>query len=100
MRKSASPLKALPPSPACGRGLWWGLLLLVVILLVTPALAVAVPTYDKVKEDYASTEGVLLDRNGVPIQELRVDLHGRRLSWVQLADVSPALLEAVIRAED
>ena len=92
MPKSQSHPKA-PPG--------WRLRLLAVALLLAPALTLsALPTYDKVKQDYASTEGVLLDRNGVPIQELRVDLHGRRLSWVQLSDVSPALLEAVIRAED
>ncbi|HTS55041.1 MAG TPA: penicillin-binding protein 1C [Burkholderiales bacterium] len=70
------------------------------LALLAPPLACAVPAYETVKHEYISTEGVLLDRNAEPIHELRVDLHGRRLSWVQLTEVSPALLEAVIRAED
>lgn len=70
------------------------------LALLAPALASAVPTYETVKHEYISTEGVLLDRNGEPIHELRVDQHGRRLAWVPLTDVSPALIQAVIRAED
>ncbi|HEY3254073.1 MAG TPA: transglycosylase domain-containing protein, partial [Polyangiaceae bacterium] len=68
--------------------------------LLAPALVSAVPTYETVKREYVSTEGVLLDRNGEPIHELRVDQHGRRLPWVPLTEVSPALVDAVIRAED
>jgi len=71
-----------------------------VLLLLAPALAFAVPAFETVKHEYISTEGVLLDRNGEPIHELRVDLHGRRLPWVPLTEVSPALVDAVIRAED
>jgi penicillin-binding protein 1C len=70
------------------------------LALAAPALACAVPTYDTVKREYISTEGVLLDRNGEAIHELRVDQHGRRLAWVPLTEVSPALVDAVIRAED
>jgi len=69
------------------------------LALVAPAAA-ALPSYDKVRESYVSTEGVLLDRTGAPIQELRVDQHGRRLPWVRLSEVSPAFLAAVVRAED
>ncbi len=47
-----------------------------------------------------STEGVLLDRHGEVIHELRVDMHGRRLDWVTLSEVSPAFVQSVIRAED
>ena len=42
----------------------------------------------------------LLDRHGVPIQTLRVDRQVRRLSWVALADMSPALLQAIVLSED
>src|SRR5262249_18185142 len=69
-------------------------------LLLSCAVSAALPSYDKVKHDYVSTEGVLLDRNGAPIHELRIDRHGRRLLWVGLSDISPALLAALIRAED
>jgi penicillin-binding protein 1C len=43
---------------------------------------------------------VLLDRNGEVIHELRVDERVRRLPWVALDQVSPALVDAVVRAED
>ena len=69
------------------------------LAVIAPAAA-AVPTYDKVRESYVSTEGVLLDRTGEPIHELRVDQHGRRLPWVRLSEISPAFIAAVIRAED
>ena len=70
------------------------------LAVLLPALCVAAPSYDKVRHDYVSTEGVLLDRDGQPIHELRLDRQGRRLPWVELADISPAFVEAVIRAED
>ena len=68
--------------------------------LVAPASGAAVPTYDQVRKAHVSTEGVLLDRHGEVIHELRVDMHGRRLDWVTLEQVSPAFLGAVVRAED
>ena len=76
------------------------LVTLVGALLLAAGPASAVPAFETVKRQYISTEGVLLDRNGEPIHELRVDPHGRRLPWVALTEVSPALIEAVIRAED
>jgi penicillin-binding protein 1C len=64
------------------------------------APALALPSYDEVRKAHVSTEGVLLDRHGEVIHELRVDMHGRRLEWVTLDGVSPAFLRAVVRAED
>ncbi|HWA12954.1 MAG TPA: penicillin-binding protein 1C [Burkholderiales bacterium] len=52
------------------------------------------------KSNWKSTEGMLLDRNGVPIHELRVGNQGRRLPWVRLEDISPAALATIVRAED
>ena len=73
---------------------------LLLFLLFPAALCFAVPSYDKVQRDYISTEAVLLDRHGIPIQEMRVDQRGRRLPWVPLADVSPAFIRIMLRAED
>src|SRR5574341_690609 len=73
---------------------------LVVAALLAPSVANALPTYDEVRNNWVSTEGVLLDRNGEVIHELRVDMSGRRLGWVALDEVSPAFIETVIRAED
>ena len=70
------------------------------VLLFVPALCFAVPSYEKVQRDHISTEAVLLDRHAVPIQEMRVDQRGRRLPWVPLAEVSPAFIRILLRAED
>jgi penicillin-binding protein 1C len=70
------------------------------LCLLAPAAALALPTYDEVRQSYVSTEGALLDRHGTVIHELRVDRNGRRLDWVTLEQVSPAFLRAVVRAED
>jgi penicillin-binding protein 1C len=71
-----------------------------VVASVTCAAVEAVPAFDEVKSHWTSTEGVLLDRHGAPIHELRVTDHGRRLAWTQLSDISPAALVTIIRAED
>jgi penicillin-binding protein 1C len=58
------------------------------------------PAFQKVKEDYNISDALLLDRYSQVIHELRVDTKGRRLEWTGLSDVSPALISAVIHAED
>ncbi len=65
----------------------------------TPAIA-EIPTFDEVKNHWISTEGVLLDRHGAPIHEMRVIEKGRRLAWTRLGDISPAALATIVRAED
>ncbi len=60
----------------------------------------AVPSFEAVRSGYRPSEARLLDRNGVVLSELRVDLTVRRLPWVPLEGVSPALLGAVVTAED
>ena len=59
-----------------------------------------VATFPQARGDFRRSDAILLDRRGRVIHELRVDPHGRRLDWTPLAEVSPALAEAVIRAED
>ncbi|TAL25991.1 MAG: penicillin-binding protein 1C [Nitrospirae bacterium] len=58
------------------------------------------PAFDEVKNSYKKSDAVLLDRHGKAIHELRVDSKGRRLDWVRLKDVSPALIKAVVHSED
>ncbi len=62
--------------------------------------AFAVPTPEAVKAQWRSSDAVLLDRHGAPVQSLRIDRQGRRAPWVALADISPALPVAVLQAED
>ncbi|MCS0633053.1 penicillin-binding protein 1C [Telluria mixta] len=71
----------------------------VLLLLALPARA-AVPTPHEVKAAWRSSDTTLLDRHGETIATVRVDMTGRRLAWVALDDISPALGRAVLQAED
>ncbi|MCX5918232.1 MAG: penicillin-binding protein 1C [Deltaproteobacteria bacterium] len=65
-----------------------------------PADAFALPSYPEVRKAYVKSDSVLLDRRGEVIYELRADPKRRRLDWTPLKDISPALKEAVVAAED
>lgn len=58
------------------------------------------PSPAEVRASYRSSEAQLLDRHGEVVQSLRMDLRGRRLQWTPLDKVSPALIDAVMAAED
>ena len=58
------------------------------------------PSFEKVRLERTCSDAVLLDRHGRVIHELRLDPGGRRLEWTALPDISPCLVETVIRAED
>ncbi len=74
-----------------------------IIAALALALAGAVhaaPTFEEVRTAYRSSDAELLDRHGEAIQSLRIDMAVRRLPWVALNDISPALPAAVLQAED
>jgi penicillin-binding protein 1C len=75
-----------------------GLLALVLALAATGARAL--PSFAEVRAAHRPSDTVVLDRHGVPIQTLRVDRSVRRLAWVPLQDMSPALLRAIVLSED
>ena len=52
------------------------------------------------RQDFASSESLLLDRQGVVIHRLRTNPQVRRGQWVALADISPALRVAMVLSED
>lgn len=58
------------------------------------------PDFAAVKSRYRLSEALLLDRDGHELQRLRMDYRARRLDWTPLAEISPALPDAVIAAED
>lgn len=62
--------------------------------------AQALPSFDEVRAAHRPSDIVLLDRHGVPLQTLRVDKSVRRLEWLPIERMSPALLRAVIASED
>ena len=72
----------------------------VAALAFAATAAHAVPTFTDVRAAHRPSDIALTDRFGVPIQTLRVDKQVRRLAWVALADMSPALLQALVLSED
>ena len=57
-------------------------------------------SFDQVQNRYRSSDASLLDRNGLVIDQRRVVQQGRRLEWVALDDMSPALKRVILQAED
>ena len=72
----------------------------IIVLCFAPGTVLAAPSFTEVKTVYQSSDAVLLDRHGEVIHELRVDPYARKLEWVRLVDISPALVKATIRSED
>lgn len=58
------------------------------------------PTFAAVKSRHQSSEAWLLDRHGARLQTVRMDKTVRRLNWVSLDALSPAMQEALIASED
>src|SRR5260370_26192590 len=58
------------------------------------------PTFAEVRARWHPSEAQLLDRNGDPVHELRIDRHGRRFAWTTLDQISPALTQAIVTSED
>jgi penicillin-binding protein 1C len=77
-----------------------GLCLALAVLLLASAQARALPEFAAVRDAWRSSEAWLLDRAGRVLYQLRVDPDVRRLEWVPLAAVSPALVADVLQAED
>ena len=79
---------------------WRGRGVALLLAATTLAAQAAAPAFDAVRADWRSSDTLLLDRAGEPLQRLRSDPHGRRGDWVALADVSPALRHALLLSED
>lgn len=62
--------------------------------------SVSVPAFADVVAAHRGSEALLLDRTGIPLQRLRQDANLRQLDWIPLTQVSPALVRALIAAED
>lgn len=68
--------------------------------IVCLASAHALPSFQQVRQDFASSESLLLDRNNAVIHRLRTNPQVRRGQWVALSDISPALRVAMVLSED
>ncbi|MFT3857652.1 MAG: penicillin-binding protein 1C [Aquabacterium sp.] len=62
--------------------------------------ASGLPSFEQVKAAYRSSDTVLLDRHGEPLQALRTDASALRGEWITLPQVSPALRTALLLSED
>jgi len=58
------------------------------------------PTYAAVRADWQPSEAWLYDREGRLLDSERVNFERRRLAWVPLKDISPAVRAAVVQSED
>jgi penicillin-binding protein 1C len=75
-------------------------LLAAIVLAVLALCWPVVPSFDQVRASWRPSDAQLLDRHGEPLHEWRVDRYGRRLAWVPLDAVSPALTRTIIASED
>lgn len=74
--------------------------LITLALCIAAPVFAALPDFDHVKANWRSSESLLLDRHGEVLQEIRIDPKVRRTAWTPLAEISPALIAAVLKAED
>jgi penicillin-binding protein 1C len=72
----------------------------VVLVVLTAQVDAAVPTPAQVKASWQPSDAQLLDRHGLPLESVRIDMAARRQPWVALSDISPGLGRAVMQAED
>jgi hypothetical protein len=70
------------------------------LIFLLPNSAHALPDYKDVRQNYLKSDSLLLDRHGAVLHELRTDKDHRRLDWTLLGNISPALQQAVVNAED
>ncbi len=83
---------------------WAGLLL---VVLCAPGLAVwlgsfalSLPGFAERRAQWVTSDAYLLDRHGAVLQTRRLDHSVRRLDWAPIEAISPALIDAVLLAED
>ncbi len=69
------------------------------IVLCAPA-AWALPTFAQARDGFLPSDTLILSREGEVLHRLRTDATVRRGQWVPLADVSPALRQALVLSED
>lgn len=60
----------------------------------------AVPDFAQVRAEYQPSEARLVDRDGVLLAERRLHFDGFQREWVRIETLSPAMLEALLEAED
>jgi penicillin-binding protein 1C len=70
------------------------------VCIVAFVFTAPVQSYAEVRAAHRGSESVLLDRDGVVLERLRLDHRQRMLEWIALDSMSPVLLRAVVVSED
>jgi len=70
------------------------------LTLASTGAARAVASFEQVRQDFRASDTAVLDRHGELLQRVRSDATVRRGQWTVLADVSPALRNAMLLSED
>ncbi|HEX5682968.1 MAG TPA: penicillin-binding protein 1C [Ideonella sp.] len=70
------------------------------LMMVGAAWAGELPRFGEVKAAWRPSDQVLLDRHGEPLQTVRTNLKVRKLDWVPLTEISPAMRTALLLSED
>ncbi|WP_306564347.1 penicillin-binding protein 1C [Aquabacterium sp.] len=69
--------------------------------LLTPAAhGATLPSFQSVRATHQPSDLTLLDRQGQVLHTARRDMTVRRLPWVALSDISPAMRTAIVLSED
>ncbi|QWR76130.1 penicillin-binding protein 1C [Candidatus Magnetomonas plexicatena] len=74
--------------------------MVLIISLFIPNFNWMPPEFKDIKKSYKKSDVLLLDRHGLPIEEIRTDQKGRRLNWTAVTDISSAFLKIVVFSED
>jgi penicillin-binding protein 1C len=74
--------------------------IIAVVALYVVTLPPLLPVRARVVEAWQPSEAWLYDRNGALLDSERVSFKARRLGWVKLNDIAPALIDTVIANED
>ncbi len=91
---------------ACTRrwrdALAWAALAALVLVTIAHLLTrpPAMPDYESVRADWRPSEAWLYDRDGRLLDSERINFERRRLAWVPLNQISPAVRTAVVQSED
>ncbi|SFI31732.1 penicillin-binding protein 1C [Collimonas sp. OK307] len=72
----------------------------VLVLALSAGRVHALQSFADVQHEFRSSEASLYDRKGQLLQQIRLNPNERRLSWIALEDVSPALRNALVASED
>lgn len=91
-----------PPSRSWPHALAWAALAALILTTIAHLATKppSMPAYAAVRADWQPSEAWLYDRDGRLLDSERVDFERRRLAWVPLKDISPAVRTAVVQSED